>query len=59
MELNYLDGKGQCGRTIDAMIYLKLLMPLEKVNIQVGRDNENNDLAGNQSGHPCHRVPAL
>ena len=30
MELNHLDGKDQCGRTIDALIYLKLLMPLEK-----------------------------
>ena len=35
MELNYLDGKGQCGGTIGAVIYLNKAEPLEKANIQV------------------------
>ena len=35
MELNYPDGKGQCGGTIGAVIYLNKAEPLEKRNIQV------------------------
>ena len=35
MELNYSDGKGQCGGTIGAVIYLNKAEPLEKANIQV------------------------
>ena len=33
--LYYLDGKGQCGGTIGAVIYLNKAKPLEKENIQV------------------------
>ena len=31
----YSDGKGQCGGTIGAVIYLNKAQPLEKANIQV------------------------
>ena len=34
-QLNYSDGKGQCGGTIAAVIYLNKAEPLEKVNMQV------------------------